>query len=459
MDRCSRPLVIGHRLAGVILAAVFLLAWWYPVEKPNVALARFTYRELMLALLGSALLASILAIQVSSRDRFRKSAFRLAALWLGGGTTLLAMELAAIWMPPVNNPFYLYNTGDIDRQGMPDRRLPFVRTAGIRWEGWSYGNIGDWQPEPSDRRWITFKTDYQGFRNSQDLKRADLVFIGDSFTEAGNVLEEESFVSLAAAELGVTARNLGMCGLCPPEQVVVLEHFGLPCQPDVVVWQIYEGNDLPESWRYAEWEAKGYPPKEPQGTSRWEQWSVTHVLYRQLVWHERDWLAGDFRTADGGRLNMRFHFSEPENMVPFLYDEWGSVKSVHPGWTRVVAALRSGHRLVTEQGRQLIVLFIPTKNHVMNQSVVLDSFSRDKVASLWPIKQKLLLARHVSTLCEELSVPFIDATDRLVEHANAGEAVFLSSDTHTSPRGNEVIRDLIVEAIQSATAVEESSEH
>lgn len=435
-----------------LLGSVCVFAWFYPVEKTDAAFGRYSYTELMLAVVSTFALASITSVQIITRNRFRKSAFRIAALWLGCGSVLVAVEVAALWMPVHNNPFYLYNSGDMTRHDLPDHRLPFVRTAGLRWEGWSYGNIGAETPDRSDRRWINFETDAQGFRNPNTSATADLIFVGDSFTEAGNVPLEESFATMAADKLRLSARNLGICGLCPPEEAVVLECFGLPCRPKIIVWQIYEGNDLPESWRYQEWAKLGYPPKERQGTSSQEQWSITHMIYRQFVSRKRLWLSGQFKTSSSETIDVRFDPTNPDNTLPFLYDEWGSVKSTHPGWSPLTSAIRDGHRLLGNSGSQLVLLFIPTKNHVMDRFVTLDNFSRQRTTSLWPVSDDHLMAGHLRKFCDELSVPFIDATDAMIEAASKGQLVFLQTDTHLSPLGNEVVCDVLIKKITELTA-------
>ena len=53
------------------------------------------------------------------------------------------------------------------------------------------------------------------------------------------------------------------------------------------------------------------------------------------------------------------------------------------------------------------------------------------------------MAAHLRALCDELKVTFIDTTPRLKEQTAAGEVVYLPFDTHLSPRGHEIVADLI----------------
>ena len=57
-------------------------------------------------------------------------------------------------------------------------------------------------------RVVDYRTDQNGFRNSIEHERADIVFIGDSFTESATVTDADTFVRRIADSTGLRAVNL-----------------------------------------------------------------------------------------------------------------------------------------------------------------------------------------------------------------------------------------------------------
>ena len=58
-------------------------------------------------------------------------------------------------------------------------------------------------------------------------EQADIVFIGDSFTEAASVAEEDTFVRRVAKASGLKAVNLGRGAYGPQQELIVLKRYGL----------------------------------------------------------------------------------------------------------------------------------------------------------------------------------------------------------------------------------------
>jgi hypothetical protein len=94
------------------------------------------------------------------------------------------------------------------------------------------------------------QTDRDGFRNIEDIEQADLVMTGDSYVE-GILVPGEKTIS---AELGrlweISSVNLGQIWYGPQQELFVLQRFGLPRKPKIVVWCYFEGNDLKDMARY-----------------------------------------------------------------------------------------------------------------------------------------------------------------------------------------------------------------
>ncbi|MGH7174219.1 MAG: hypothetical protein ACRELF_11900, partial [Gemmataceae bacterium] len=327
---------------------------------------------------------------------------------------------------------------------------PFERPAHLHWQGLSRGDLAilndDADPYATP---VTFVTDHEGFRNSQDRTQADLIFLGDSFTEAGNLPEDQTFVQRTATALGQSTRNLGRAGYTGPTELIVLKKYGLPCRPRTVVWQFYEGNDLAEAMWFAQWTAQGHPdyfeligrpnPRKGPYATGWQQHSPTWRLFCALR-EARPWpFRGTFEDRHG-----RLH------EVRFLEMPWQMHSPVkHPGWPVLAQSLRDGARCLRDEKIRLVVLHIPMSARGL-ASDRLRFAAEMHVGPAWDIPEPLTLATHLHQLCDELGVSFVDGMPLLRAAAAAGDLVYLPFDTHLSAEGHGVIAAALVETLRTA---------
>ena len=139
------------------------------------------------------------------------------------------------WLDQANIP-RAYNVADDE--------LGFVRKPGVSWEGY----IED------ANRLVDYHTDRNGFRNPPvERPAADIVFVGDSFTEAIEVDENDTFVRRVGNATGLSVANLGRGAYGPQQEFIVLKKYGLAYKPRFVVWQLFEGNDLLDAENFAIW--------------------------------------------------------------------------------------------------------------------------------------------------------------------------------------------------------------
>jgi hypothetical protein len=50
--------------------------------------------------------------------------------------------------------------------------------------------------------------------------------------------------------------NLGRGAYGPQQELIVLKRYGLAYRPRVVIWQLFEGNDLADARQFSEWKAR-----------------------------------------------------------------------------------------------------------------------------------------------------------------------------------------------------------
>lgn len=423
-----------------------LIAWMLPQSKPNAVLGRLNYWEFGQAVFLSALFFTLTIILFSSEKNRRARSFRGVAIWLGVLAGIILSESVAFFLPLSylsDNPWYGTAAGSDSMEKYSDQ-LMFERPPHLKWHGLSRGDFAfpNDREDPYARR-ITFQTDFEGFRNSVDRNKAELIFIGDSFTEAGNMPEHETFVMRSARTLDLRARNLGRASHGPSEEIILLRKYGLKCQPRLVVWQFCENNDLDEEIKFRNWNDSGRPPVSFQhGMSRiaaWKRRSPTHFLFKRLRRQESWPFNGTFRDAQGKTHPMFFSGPPDESIRP----------TGHPGWPLMAETLGKGAELLSEREIELIVLLIPMKIRVMGPYVKFSEFTRKYFPSNWDLLPEETLAWSLKQRCKILDIPFIDATTGLKEHAASGTMVYLPLDSHLSSEGHRVVAELIVEAIHN----------
>lgn len=429
-------------LCSVSLFAAVGAIWFLVQPKPGAAWGKLNFWQFYLALVAALLGGVTLVLGLVPSKQRRPTLFRTLAAGMALMLSLLAIE-GVLWTFPtkhlMENPWYAQD----ERVIQASDRLPWVRPPHFHWQGPSRGDIARLSGDPDPwARTVTFQTDHQGFRNSTDLHHADLVFLGDSFTEAGNVLEEETFVQLTARRLSLTARNLGRSGYTGPTELIVLRDFALACQPRVIVWQVCEANDLDEALMYQEWMQQGRPKDfflqhDPHHT-RVEAWKQRSPSY---------WLFKQFRTS-GWEFAGIFQPNSPNATPVYFLRKFGTGQSPaeHPGWAPLSDSLREADELADQEKIPWIVLYIPMKIRVLADFVAFNEWTRRESAN-WGYPRSVL-EDYVRQLCQELEVPFVSATPALRQAASQGRLVYLPMDTHLSPEGHRVVSDLLLPAIK-----------
>jgi hypothetical protein len=433
-------------LGGLLL--LNLLCWFVPGAKPNAVLGRLNYFQFYLALALTTITLAALLVVLLPAPRRRFVGFRLTALGLSLLVAVLGLEAVA-WLWParaaMDNPWYL-------RPGLGGVTaadgLPYGRPAHLKWTGSSRGDLALLNDdEDPHAQTVTFQTDRDGFRNSRELQQADVIVIGDSFTEAGNIPEEKTFPLRLEQKINRPVRNLGRSGYSSPHELIVLKKFGLPMQPRVVVWQVAEANDLADVVDYLEWTRRGRPDyfdfsvkQKPSRQQAWQQHSPSHWLFSALRRHEPNhWpFHGQFSTAAGAEVTVRFLSS------PGL----GAPAQGHPAWDAFCQPLLAGAALGRSNQFQLLVLHLPDKFRVLGPHTRFPPEIADATTRLPGLPRETSLGVMLQQFCESQGLPYVDATEALTQRAAAGELVYQPFDTHLSAFGHEVVAELLAAKLQ-----------
>ena len=160
--------------------------------------------------------------------------------------------------------------------------------------GFLYVPDGHDQVRQGDVR-FSYTTDGDGFRNAGPRPdQAQVVAVGDSWTFGFGVDDSVAWPRLLADSLRpLQVRNLGLIGSGPEQYTRVLERFGLPLHPAVILYGVFPGNDLDDQEAF-ESVGAGRPSRQLRRVADlWAGGAVAAALAAELP-----------RRRDGGGLEV-----------------------------------------------------------------------------------------------------------------------------------------------------------
>jgi hypothetical protein len=88
-----------------------------------------------------------------------------------------------------------------------DRELSYRRAPHFHWRSAPTGHGQLLQPADRASHTLTFSTDRDGFRNREEINRADIALIGDSYVEGFAVSDEDTVAAKLHQTSGVVMKN------------------------------------------------------------------------------------------------------------------------------------------------------------------------------------------------------------------------------------------------------------
>jgi hypothetical protein len=133
-----------------------------------------------------------------------------------------------------------------------DAELMSKHRPNYHWRGVTTSDVS----RSSDDRVISIDLDSEGFRNPDPVpNQIDIAFVGDSFTFASQVNQEELFSTLVAKDLNLIGRNYGINGIGQGTQLEVLKKYVFQKHPKIVVVQLFD-NDPADNIFFLGWRSR-----------------------------------------------------------------------------------------------------------------------------------------------------------------------------------------------------------
>jgi hypothetical protein len=242
--------------------------------------------------------------------------------------------------------------------------------------------------------------------------------------------------------LGVPVANLGQIGYGPQQELAVLRRFAFAYPPKVVLWLVYEGNDLRDAAWY-ESVRRAWPD----------------LVARQRAFAQRSLLANAAAAA------RRLGEPEPPE-APVARTRWGRLPDGRRMWFLNPAGpwaewqlaalevlgdvLAEGQRVSAAHGSRLAVVFVPDKFRVYRDVCVFPEHSECRTWQPNDFPDRLQgIVRRMTP-----EVGFLDLTTSLRERARAGALLYPPDDTHWSPAGNAAVADVLAAYLRERALLE-----
>jgi hypothetical protein len=251
----------------------------------------------------------------------------------------------------------------------------------------------------------------------------DAVIVGDSFTFCWTEYTD-CWVQQLDIDHGLSVVNLGLPKNGSLSHERLLETFGLPYKPHMVIWQWY-GNDFNDDYGLAH-----------LGPEVW--WSKNSADYQVLDLALQSVLAqqatGDVSVASDTVHDGNIDFTFGDNYTRSAFDLANPHNQEGLALTRQ-AILKARDVLAATQ-TPLVIVLIPAKEEVYRPWV------EKQLGSAWldavsEGRNKML------GFCRDEKLICLDATPSLIEHANQREMVYWPDDFHLNPLGNHILSDTV----------------
>ena len=414
-------------VAGILLTTGFTYFWILPLIRPrgDFLWGHYRLKDIYLGIpLGVATLCAMMIIAAPSRHR-RALSLRLITVTVSVLLTLAISDIgyAFVLMDCLQPNLWLDQASISRRYSTSDSELGFVRKPGISWRRY----VSD------VNRMLDYRTDENGFRNPPGKQRADIVFIGDSYTEAATVAEEDTFVRRVGQFTGLSVINLGRGAYGAPQEQIVLRRYGLAYEPRVVVWQLFEGNDLVDAEVFSKWKQSPHT----QTTSLKERYFHSSLLNELLVntqLQDREGPAVTLRYPDGTttKLKLRHRYNPDQPLTRYL------------GMTKTIEAIEAGQQLCQSRGIQLLVIFVPTMARVMAPYISFDRVEDQKSYLPEKLPGRTDFSSRMAGLCARIGCTFIDTFDAFRQaSANGKHDLYIPNDEHLDVAGHDVLAQVI----------------
>ncbi len=310
-----------------------------------------------------------------------------------------------------------------------------------------------------------------GFPNAPEndwrLPRVDIVTVGDSFTVPAPPHLELSWSSQLGRLLGRSLYVVSRGSLGPYEYVELLRTAGLAKQPEIVVMQIYGGNDLRDAARYQDWvkaspEEREHLVEERSRSADVHDW-LDNALGRYSYAYNTLVVAlalgaGELRAVLDPSLRVDFRYRAefddgpvPLNVENGDLDEVRYARRLRAGEIELSAydgALARYAELAREHGFLPVVSYAPSAYSAYAEFVVFEDPELSELMPWFCERQ----CEHLRRVAEGLGLLFVDLTPAMraaARELGGKELLYHPISVHYASAGEGVAASAVADALSA----------
>lgn len=343
----------------------------------------------------------------------------------------------------------------------------FLFKPGVSQSGTGYGSFYDatmlasplLRNEVLELHALDYHIDENGFREQTPLADASIFCLGDSYAFGHNNSQNSNWVEVLEQHVGKPVYNLGMPATSPAQQLQLLRYVLERHKPGIkhLLWMIFEGNDLTDSY------ATANPLQAGQD-------SVAKKIFKQTLLGEPYYVVKKLRAQSV--LNRLFNdglvFTWPgkagSGKDPFVTE---GVRTRYPLYHSARFGARMFRNFYTEVAGYTEEFIEQHPNHARLQQVftdmagLADSYGFDVTVLIAPtaarlhardfedfpeISEQPHFINLVSRMAAAEGFAVLDLHERLQPHARQ-ELLYWRDDDHWNARGNELVAGIVAGSI------------
>ena len=268
-----------------------------------------------------------------------------------------------------------------------------------------------------------------GFRDDGLDGEPFAIVLGDSLVACDGVDREECWVELLERKMGKDFANLGVSGYGPDLQGRMLNTYGLPLEPKLVVW-VFFANDMIQGWRFNQF-GQGAITEGEFWRNPVRAWLAKHsAIYLTLsyFWYERYF----YRNLYSNNPTI----SESPNLAWWLAYSDLRVPEVAEGFERTKTIILEAHKQTHTEldNAEFVVVIIPFREQVL--------YADAKFQPVLDASNEALF-----DFCQQHGIPVIDTTAAVKEQIQGEAEPIFFRDSHLNERGNEVVAEILAQEL------------
>ena len=332
---------------------------------------------------------------------------------------------------------------------------------------------------------LRFNSEHMRGANNSSTEALKILVLGDSFTLASNLPEEETFASIMETELrnlGATdakVANGGVNGYGTLQELGYYRYHGRRFDPKVVLLCVYLGNDFRDNMVFTRQGRRLNPAlvrvrtisPSPEPFLRNDDdillrdpISGTNILRPHSpipLWMLRNSTLARLVASRGGQLwgQLTGALAYLDTGHGYFYYELGFYQARRDGEfdTAIQIFRESLHQLeslVRHEGAQLLVALIPSQNQVDDEKWH-ETLSQLRLAEgdLGRLDRRFP-NKVVKNICSSIGVPVFDLTEVISSRQSASSDLFSPNDLHLGPIGHRLAAEVFAEFITQEIADE-----